>query len=81
MGPWEGSGQGQAAIAVGAAEEAAAREFHKHVVEPFLVFLLRGVWCRQHFLFCAAVFLQDVGKGEGVLCLCPSEVTLGEEMG
>lgn len=25
-------------------------------------------------LLCAAVFLQDVGKGEGILCLCPCEV-------
>lgn len=23
-------------------------------------------------LLCAAVFLQDAGKGEGALCLCPS---------
>lgn len=43
MGPWEGSGQGQAAIAVGLAEEAAAREFHKHTAESFLVFLFPGV--------------------------------------
>ena len=52
MGPWEGSGQGQAAIAVGAAEEAAAREFHKHAAESFLVFLLQGVWLSQQSLFC-----------------------------
>lgn len=64
----------------GAAEEAAAREFHKHAAESFLVFLSWGVWLSQPVaLLCAAVFLQDVGKGEGVLCLCPREVTLREE--
>lgn len=75
MGPWEGSGQGQAAIAVGSAEEAAACEFHKHTAESFLVFLFPGgAALRAAALLCAAVFLQDAGKGEGVLCLCPSEV-------
>lgn len=80
MGPWEGSGQGQAAIAVGSAEEAAALKCHKHTAESFLVFLFPGAVARLAVaLLCAAVFLQDVGKGEGVLCLCPSEMTLGEE--
>lgn len=80
MGPWEGSGQGQAAIAVGAAEEAAVFECHKHTAESFLVFLFPGGVAQLAVaLLCAAVFLQDVGKGEGVLCLCPSAVTLGEE--
>lgn len=82
MGPWEGSGQGQAAIAVGSAEEAAALGCHKHTAESFLVFLFPGGVARLAVtLLCAAVFLQDVGKGEGVLCLCPSEVTLREETG
>lgn len=30
-------------------------------------------------LLCSAVFLQDVGKAEDILCLCPREATLGEE--
>jgi len=75
-----GAGQGQGAIAVGSAEEAAALECHKHTAETFLVFLFPGgVAPLAVALLCAAVFLQDVGEGEGVLCLCPSEVTLGEE--
>lgn len=47
-----GSGQGQAAITVGAAEEAAAGEIHKHAAESFLVFLWPGVWLRQQPPFC-----------------------------
>lgn len=75
-----GAGQGQAALAIGSAEEAAAPECHKHTAEAFLVFLFPGgVAPLTVALLCAAVFLQDVGKGEGVLCLCPSEATLGEE--
>lgn len=64
----------------GAAEEAAAHEFHKHEAESFLVFLSWGGVAQPAVaLLCAAVFLQDVGKGKGVLCLCPREVTLREE--
>lgn len=36
----------------GAAEEAAAREFHKHAAESFLVFLSWGVWLSPPSLFC-----------------------------
>lgn len=48
----EGSGEGQVAMAVGSAEEAAARGFHKHTAESFLVFLCPGVWLGQQSLFC-----------------------------
>lgn len=65
---------------MGSAEEAAAVECHKHTAESFLVFLFPGGVARLAVaLLCAAVFLQDVGKGEGVLCLSSSEVTLGEQ--
>lgn len=64
MGPWKGSAQGQAAIAVSAAEEAAACEFHKHTAESFLVFLFPGGGAPLAVaLLCAAIFLQDVGQG------------------
>lgn len=50
--------------------------------QSFLVFLFPGgVAGRAVALLCGAVFLQDARKGEGILCLCPSVVTLGREIG
>lgn len=73
MRPWDGSGQGQAAIAVDSAEEAAVLECHKHTAESFLVFLFPGGVAQLAVaLLCAAVFLQDVEKGEG-RSLSPSQ--------
>jgi len=51
----------------GAAEEAAAREFHKHEAESFLVFLSWGVWLSQPLLICVYVcVLGEAGDSEHV---------------
>lgn len=68
-------------MAVGSVEEAAAPKFNKHTV-VFPGFLFLGVWPpTSSCSFVPAIFLQEAGKGEGILCLCPRAVTLGRGEG
>lgn len=79
-GHWEGSEEGQDPMAMGSEEEAAAPKFYKHTA-VFPGFLFLGVWPPSNCSFVPAIFLQDAGKGEGILCLCPRAVTLGRVRG
>jgi hypothetical protein len=68
-------------MAMGSAEEAAAPKFYKHTA-VFPGFLFLGVWPpTSSCSFVPAIFLQDAGKGEGILCLWPRAVTLGRVRG
>lgn len=68
-------------MAMGSAEEAAAPNFYKHTA-VFPGFLFLGVWPpTSSCSFVPAIFLQDAGKDEDILCLCPRAVTLGRVRG
>lgn len=68
-------------MAAGSVEEAAAPEVYKHPAVFPGFSLPGGVAPTRGCSFVPAVFLQDAGKGEGILCLCPRAVTLGRVRG